>query len=160
MNELRYPVAVVAADAARAGFGFLLCIAVLSALPVAWFPFGAIAVLAIVFAGFGLLTLLRTRMRIVLSDEGLECRPGNRKVLWCDLSDVRLVYYSTRRDGEDGWLELKLRAGNGRSVRVDSRLDGFEIVVRAALKSASEQQLALDPATVHNVKASGLADPG
>ncbi|TFH47931.1 MAG: hypothetical protein E4H01_07315 [Lysobacterales bacterium] len=65
----------------------------------------------------------RHAKRVFVSEREIRVRPlGTR---------LELAYYSVRRDARRGWMELKVQSGT-RSLRVDSRLDGFSEVVRQA----------------------------
>jgi hypothetical protein len=68
---------------------------------------------------------------------------------------MKLSYYSTRRDGRGGWMQLKLRAGWS-TLRVDSRVQGFPELVIASAKAAEMRGLPLDPATSANLQALGI----
>ena len=63
-------------------------------------------------------------------------------------------YYSTRRDGSKGWMQMRI-SGGGTSVRLDSTLDGFAQVVRRAASEAEKRGIALPPATQANLAALG-----
>jgi hypothetical protein len=54
-------------------------------------------------------------------------------------------------------MELKLRSGR-RTLRVDSRLDGFTEVVRQAAAAASDACLHLDTPTVSNLAVLGIGE--
>ena len=49
---------------------------------------------------------------------------GKKRMAWRDVRQVRLDYYSTRRDGQGGWMQMKI-SGPGGHIRIDSALDGF-----------------------------------
>jgi hypothetical protein len=68
---------------------------------------------------------------------------------------MKLAYYSTRRDRKSGWMQLELGAGRTR-LSVDSRLDGFERLVRHAVDVAGERNLELSEATAANLQALGI----
>ena len=67
---------------------------------------------------------------------------------------MRLDYYSTRADREEGWMQLRLRDAR-RTIRLDSDLEGFDELVRAVAEEASRRGLALDAASLSNLKALG-----
>ena len=79
-------------------------------------------------------------------------------IQWAELDQMRLAYYSTRRDRRSGWMQLDLGAG-GAKVRLDSRIEGFDQVVRRAAAVASERGLALSEATWANLQALGIHLP-
>ena len=124
-------------------------------------PFGGVlTALALLFALFGARGFLRHRMRIRLSDEGLAVeglRP--RRLAWDGLARCALGYYSTRRNRRDGWMQLTLRTPS-RSLRVDSQIEGFETIVRRAAGAARARGLSLDPVTIENLRALGIAAEG
>jgi hypothetical protein len=76
-------------------------------------------------------------------------------IWWSKLDRMKLSYYSTRRDGRGGWMQLKLGAGWS-TVRIDSRIEGFTELVSASAKAAEMRGLSLDPATSANLQALGI----
>jgi hypothetical protein len=76
-------------------------------------------------------------------------------IWWSKLDRMKLSYYSTRRDGRGGWMQLKLRAGWS-TLRIDSRIQGFSELVLASAKAAEMRGLPLDPATSANLQALGI----
>ena len=71
---------------------------------------------------------------------------------------MKLGYYSTRRDRKSGWMQLELGAGRAR-LSLDSRLDGFDRLVRFATAAAAERELELSEATAANLSALGIRVP-
>lgn len=150
---LYYPWPTLLPDLARAGFGALLGAALLSQLTPGSVGFWLVAALTALFSGFGLLTALRVRLRIEVHGEMLHVQPGARRVNLDTLTSLRLDYYATRRDREDGWMQLTVCDRDGNRLRVDSRLEGFGELLRGAAEAASRNQLELEPATVDNLRA-------
>jgi len=150
--EFRYRPSALWTESLKALAGAGVCGALGLALPFTWFPAGLIYVLGVAFAWYGALTAMRTRMRILVSTDGLKELPSGRLLPWREVLGLQLVYYSTRRDREDGWMELTLRA-QARTWRVDSRLNDFQEFVRLVLRGTVDNQLELDPTTAHNLKA-------
>ena len=72
---------------------------------------------------------------------------------------MRLAWFSVRRGGSKGWMELSLGAGRAR-VRIDSRLDGFHEVAQRAAAAARERGLDLDTVTSANLASLDRASPG
>ena len=157
VREFRYPLINLWGDVARATFGVVVSFAIAAAVPLGSVPFAIFAIMGAVFAVHCFLTISRVRMRIVMSEDGVSVSPGKAAIVWRELASVRLVYYSTRRDRESGWMQLILANANGRKLRLDSRADGFEVIVRAAVHGASQNALELDAATVHNLSALGIS---
>jgi hypothetical protein len=115
-----------------------------------------LAAIALVFAGYGLDTVVRHRTRIEADEAGLRARGiAIRDFDWRAISALRLCYYSTRRDRSRGWLQLTLEGG-GRRLRVDSRISGFAELVARASAAAGRNRLRLDAATLSNLAAMGI----
>ncbi len=144
----------------RAGLGMAFTLGPFAAgMPLAPIA-GVLAALAALFAVFGVRTWVRHRTRIRLTDEGLAVeglRP--RRLPWDGLTRCALDYYSTKRDRRDGWMQLKLKA-EGRSLKIDSQIEGFETLVGGAARAARARALTLDAATVENLRAIGIAGEG
>ena len=81
-----------------------------------------------------------------------------RTIPWAELDRMKLAYYSTRRDRKSGWMQLELGAGRAR-VHLDSRIVGFDRLVRRAAEVASARGLELSEATLANLEAIGVRLP-
>ena len=79
-------------------------------------------------------------------------------IAWDRLDRMKLAFYSTRRDRKSGWMQLQLGAGGAR-LSLDSRLDGFDRLVRHAAIAADARGLELSQATVANLQALGIRVP-
>ncbi|HJP23401.1 MAG: hypothetical protein QF546_07905 [Alphaproteobacteria bacterium] len=159
MTEHRYPPRALVADYLRAGVGLVLTLAPLlftEPIPVVSMLLGGMAIL---FAFFALRTALRQITHFELSASGIRAMgPRPRDIAWAQLEDFSLRYYSTRRDGEQGWLQLKL-AGAGNSLKIDSALEDFDQITAQALAAAGRRGLACSPATLDNLRRLGLMGP-
>lgn len=78
-------------------------------------------------------------------------------MLWEELEEIKLSYFSTRRDGENGWMQLKLK-GRGKRLRVESTITDFWDLVGICALNAKNRGLALDPSTIQNMHALGIED--
>ena len=156
-TEHRYPARALVRDYLLAGAG----------LAIAGAPFifarpgpTAMVVLGIMGGLAGALawrTARRQVARFTLSATGLG--RGGHDLAWGDLAGVRLRHYATRRaEPGSGWMELRL-AGPGNRITVDSELDGFLAVARAAHGAGIAKGLTFDPTTEANFRALGLAAP-
>lgn len=154
-----YPVSSVLSDYLRAAAGLALTggpVLLMDRLPaVSVVILGGLATL---FAGFAIQTAWRQHCSLETSNETIAVVPKGTRLRWDCLTEVRLAYYSTRRDAEHGWMQLTLREGS-RQIRVDSRLEGFADVARCSASAAWRNGLALGPATVSNLLALGIALP-
>jgi hypothetical protein len=160
MKDYGYPLDAVRADYARAGLGLGLCglPLVMIDLPVAITVIMAIA--AGLFALYGLRTAAQQSMRLSVTGDAIETSGWRRVCLaWDELSSVSLAYYSIRREGGEGWMQLRL-AGNGGTLRLESTLDGFDVIARKAIRAAAANGLELDRTTRANLRLLGLTVPG
>ena len=158
---LRYPLAALYADYLRAAFGLALTVGPLLLLELADVLVVPLAALGLVFAWFGMRTVLRHLSRVELSESVIAVRgPVSRYLAWGDLELMKLAYYAPRRARDDGWLQLTLRGAGGRSIRLDSTLTGFDQVLRMASRAARAKALPLDAATHANLATLGLEAAG
>jgi len=101
-------------------------------------------------------TALRHCTSIEVTEAGLQSSCLLRaSIWWSKLDRMKLSYYSTRRDGRSGWMQLKLGA-DWSTLRIDSRVEGFTELVIASAKAAETRGLSLDPATSANLQALGI----
>jgi hypothetical protein len=77
-------------------------------------------------------------------------------VPWERIADVKVRYFSTRRDRERGWMQLAVRSGHGR-ITVDSTLEGFAEIAGHAARAAVANGVVLGGATLDNLAALGLS---
>lgn len=157
MSVLRYPPKVLLGDYVRAGIGLILTLP-----PAAMMPVGSVAqvivgLLALLFAVFGLRTWLRQTGHVKLDANGVETSALRRTRLeWTAIKSVKLAYYATRTDRGGGWMQLTIK-GDAGTVRIDSTLDGFIDVARAAADAAKANRLGLSEATRANFTSLGIA---
>ena len=157
MTDYRYSTGSLAADYARGGFGLAVTAApilLVDAHIAVDVVFGALAAVAAIFlarTGLRQLTIYR------VDDTGAaSVGPLGRKIRWDALTDLKLKYYSTRRDREQGWMQLTLVEGRTK-LALESTLDGFEAIVDEAYGAAVAANLPLDETTLNNLQALGVA---
>ena len=162
---LRYSWRSLIPDYAGGGIGLALTLAPLAlvhpAAPVAWVLAAAAALFLVYFAR----TLCRQLTHIELDEDGIRIRGPAAGLLgaairWEELRSLRLAYFSTRKDPEGrtmngGWMQLKLR-GARHTIRIDSELEGFAGVVRAAALEAERRGAELDHTTRANLGVLGI----
>ncbi len=156
---LRYKRQPIVADMVRATIGVVLTggpLLFVEPVPATLVIFGGLAGL---FALFGVRTMLRANSAIELGADGVTVRgvPGGT-IAWQRVKAMKLGYYTTRRDRQGGWMQLTLQGG-GRRLRFDSTLDGFDRLVRSAARAATDNHVALSPATLSNLSALDIAVP-
>ena len=76
------------------------------------------------------------------------------------LDRMKLSYFSTKRDRSDGWMQLAIGSAGGRTVKVDSALDGFYDIVERAARAAAASGLELSHATRVNLRSMGISVAG
>ncbi len=146
----RYPWRAVLPDYARALVGAALTATPLAVVDLPGLATWVLAFLAMIFVAYGGQAALRHATRILMSERDIRALPMGTRLAWDDLSRLTLAYFSVRRDGRNGWMELKLCSGH-RTLRIDSRLDGFTEVVRQAAAAASAACLHLEASTLSNL---------
>ena len=161
-----YPVRALAGDYFRTSIGLILTagplffLGLVDALKVILF------LLSLVFLIFGFRTMIRQATTVVLCKQGIRTERAvtsrrlpmtgrATQIAWRDLRRMRLKYFTTRRDGEKGWMQLRLDGPGGR-LSLDSAVEGFERIVEQALRAAGENSLELEATTRENLQAIGL----
>lgn len=155
--SFRYSWRALLPDYAAGGIGLALLLGPLAfahpAAPVAWVLAAASALFLVYFGR----TVCRQLTHIELDETGIRVRgPLGAALRWEELRSLRLDYYSTRGDREGGWMQLRLRDAR-RTIRIDSELEGFVELVRAAALEARRRGADLDEATRANLGVLGLA---
>ena len=158
MTRYRYPPGPLLGDYARATAGL-----VLTGLPPLLLPLSPwVALPLVVAAGLFVLFAARTAQRhvtvIEMDDNGIHARgPLGGSIPWEHLAQVRLNYYSTRRDRGLGWMQLRLKGtGAGETVRLESTLDGFDEIAERVAGVARKRGIGMTDTTVSNFLALGI----
>ena len=156
MSQHRYPFGALAADYARAAFGLAVTAGPLVLADVVPVVVYILVALASLFALYGLRTMLHHLSSVEISDQAIEVAgPAGGLLRWRDLNAMTLRYYSTKKDRQGGWMQLKL-SGSGRRLRLDSTIGDFSQIVGRALSAARLNSVALDDSTAINLTALGL----
>ena len=157
-QRLRYPARAIALDYFYAALGLAFTLVPLALVTPLAAVTGVLIGFAILFFVFGLRTVIRHDTFVEVSNGGVTLRSlWSFTVPWSELREVKLSYFSTRRDRHGGWMQLRLR-GEKRTIRLDSTLDGFDKVVARAAREARARALELDPGTMQNLMALGVLD--
>lgn len=168
MSRHSYPSKVLLADYLRSASGVFLPVALMIFTELLPLVFYAMAAVAILFAVYGLRTAWRQGTVLTVDGDGVRQEGPlggllDREIRWSEMRDIRLRYFSTRRDRRGGWMQLILRGGEIGSrgaIHMDSNLPGFDDVVRQAHAAARERGLAIDPTTASNLSSLGLDTDG
>ena len=156
MNEFRYPIDALTGDYVRAAAGVLICGGPLPFLGANLPALLILGSLTALFAYFGWRTYLRQRTIVHVDEESIETTGLIRNRLeWRNLEQVKLSYFSTRRDRRNGWMQLSVKGSDG-GLRLDSNIDGFETLARLAYDAAMTNGLEMTPATHGNFHALGI----
>jgi hypothetical protein len=154
-----YPSSAMLGDYLRAAAGLAptaLILATVSVDSVAAIVLGGFAA---IFGAFAIRTALRHGTKLEVTETGVRAVGLMRTAIsWTELDRMKLAYYSTRRDRKSGWMQLQLGAGSAR-LSLDSRLDGFDRLVRHAAVAAAARGLALSEATAANLDALHIRVP-
>ncbi|HTV91044.1 MAG TPA: hypothetical protein VME41_18675 [Stellaceae bacterium] len=151
-----YPTAAMIGDYLRAAAGLLAAGVIFAALPFSAASAVVLGGFALIFAIFGLRTAVRHGTSLRMTDTQLQAQGLSRRTIeWAELDRLKLAYYSTRRDRKDGWMQLELGAGAAR-LGIDSRIEGFDRLVRRAAEAAATRRIELNDATIANLRSLGL----
>ena len=156
MTEHRYPPSALVSDCLVSGGGLALTLPPLVMFDLPSVTVWILGLPSLGFAVHGLGVVRRHRTRVETDAEGLRFSPPRRRIAWDEITRFGLRYFSTRRDGARGWMELRV-ASPAATLRVDSRLERFDELVGRAWRAASRCGVELDLTTRANLEALGFA---
>jgi hypothetical protein len=157
--RFNYPASAMAGDYLRAAAGLGPTAVILATVSVGSIAAVVLGGFATIFGAFAIRTALRHGTSLEVSEAELRATGLRHATIpWSALDRMKLAYYSTRRDRKSGWMQLELGAGRAR-LTLDSRLDGFDRLVRQAAIAAAERGLELSEATTANLQALGIRVP-
>ena len=161
-RSFHYPLRSLCVDYAGSAIGLAFSLGALAlvqpAAAIAWLLAAAGALFLVYFGR----TVCRQLTHIELDETGIRVRGPALGLLsaalrWEELRSLRLDYYSTRRDSEGGWMQLRLR-GARCTIRIGSELEGFVELARAAALEARRRGIEPDEATRANLGVLGLLE--
>jgi hypothetical protein len=156
VTEYRYARRALAADYARGGIGFLLSAGPLMFVYVGRTVTAVLVALAVTFVVYGFRTACRGITRVRVDDDGIAIEGLRRSRLsWYEITEMRLSYYSTKRDGRGGWMQLRLNGPCG-AMRFESSIDGFADIAQRAYLAAGARGISPGPATLANLRLLGV----
>jgi len=160
MTRHRYPRNVLSADYVRAAVGLAFTAGPVLTLQPAPAVAAILGSLAALFAAFALRTGLRHFTVIEVTPDAIAARgPLPCRLPWREITRLRLDYFSTRRQREQGWMQLKV-SGGFRRIRVDSTIDGFEELANVVAGIARENGIPMADTAVANFRALGIEVAG
>jgi hypothetical protein len=156
MSSHRYPTKTVIGDYIRGGIG----VAVTGSLLVAAQDIGVFHYILMagtaLFGGFAFRTWRRHQTSYELSEEGIWANgPLGKALRWSEITDIRLKYFSTRKDRKEGWFQLTVQGAAGK-ISLDSDLEGFDAFLEACAPVFRVNQLELSEPTAENFAAAGF----
>ncbi len=150
ISRMYYPMARLWPDLLRAALGLLFCLALMLFTAPVSVIFTILCGASLIFLWLAVHTLSRLRTKFELDSQGVSRLGGRvRRIEWDGLRGLKLRYYSTRRDGSQGWMTVTMQ-GDGGTLRADSDLDDFTHLVRQAMTAAVRNGLSLDDRTMSN----------
>lgn len=159
MTEYRYSSGALAADYGRAGIGIVLTAGPLIFVEAGRTVTAVLVALAVTFVVYAIRTACRSATRVWVDDDAIATRGVRRKRLsWRDMTGMRLNYYSIKRDGRAGWMQLRL-TGPGGALCFESTLEGFTEIARRASAAAQRRGISLHPSTAANLRVLGVRGP-
>tara|TARA_B100001142_G_C14081936_1_gene557751 strand:+ start:278 stop:799 length:522 start_codon:yes stop_codon:yes gene_type:complete len=115
--------------------------------------------LGALFFAYGIRAIFRHYTLVEISDTSIQVKGfRNTNIKWESLEQLKLSYFSTRRNQEAGWMQLRLKANNV-TIRFDSSLEGFETILLKAAYNAQKYSAYLNTNTIQNLNALGLLEP-
>lgn len=159
-GRFHYPLGKLVPDYLRAGVGFGLTM-----VPMPHAIGGHPVVLLIVlglaglFGSFGFTTFLRQKSTVCTSEDGLWIEGlWSKSIRWDEVREIDLRYFSTRKDKQKGWLQLKIIGPAGK-IRVDSNLNDFDEFLRWVVTAITRHDLAVTPIGRENFASVGQSLP-
>jgi len=156
----RYPARSLSGDYARSGAGLVFAVLALTQIPLDSAPGWTMVALICLCLGLAARAGLRQLSVVELSDRGLRrayvgLPVGAAAVRWDRLDGLRAKFFPTARDRSKGWMQLVMRGG-GTKLTVDSNIEGFFDLARAAARAAEDRGLVLGVTTHENLAALGI----
>jgi hypothetical protein len=157
MTMHRYPTNALTGDYARAAIGLALTLGPSAMVAPGSGALWILLPLATLFAVFALRTVSRHVAVVELADDSVAIRTWRRVALpWREMRQLKVDYYSTRGDRAGGWMQLTAK-GAGVAIRVDSAIEEFVAIARAAADAARANGVEVSEATRVNLAHLGIA---
>ena len=159
VTRFGYPASAMLGDYLRAAAGLAPVVAILATVSLSGVAAVVLGGFGAIFGAFAIRTALRHGTSLDVSESELRATGLRQATIpWAELDRMKLAYYSTQRDRKSGWMQLQLGAGSAR-LSLDSRLDGFDRLVRHAALAAAARDIELSEATAANLQALGIRVP-
>jgi hypothetical protein len=157
MSLHRYPTSALTGDYARAALGLALTLGPAAMVAPGSGALWILLPLALLFGVFALRTLARQVAVVELAEDSVAMKTWRRVALpWREMRQLKVDYYSTRGDRAGGWMQLTAK-GAGVAIRVDSAIEEFVAIARAAADAARANGVEVSEATRVNLAHLGIA---
>ena len=121
---------------------------------------GIFSVLVLLFSFFAIRTLQRHATIIETTNVHIAMlAPFERRFVWKDVEIVDLVYFSTWRDRDKGWMQLKVK-GNDGVLRIESSINRFDEIAAIVAECATRNGASMNEVTIGNFRALGITVGG
>jgi len=155
-DEYGYSFSSVGGDFVRAIVGLVLC-----SLPVLLglefiLALWLLVPLTAVFITFLVRIIIRYMTTVTVTDEWIRVNSFfDITLYWADVTDFKLSYFTLWRNGEKGWMQMRLRNATN-AIRIESSLVGFEAIASRAFAAAQANHISLNSTTTSNLEAFGF----
>jgi hypothetical protein len=155
-DEYGYSFSSVGGDFVRAIVGLVLCsLPVLLGLELI-LALWLLVPLTTVFFTFLVRIIFRYMTTVTVTDEWIRVNSFlDITLYWADVTDFKLSYFTLWRNGEKGWMQMRLRNATN-SIRIESSLVGFEEIASRAFAAAEANHISLNSTTTSNLEAFGF----
>lgn len=154
--QQRYPIKTLYGDYIRSAIGLAVFgtpLAFVSNSPVWSTILGGFFVLFLIF---GIRTLNHQMTVVETSATGIATTgPLGKTFKWSEIEKVELSYYSTRRDKQDGWMQLSLFGPPGK-MKLESSLEDFNAVAEMVIRAGFENSAEMGETTIENITNLGI----
>lgn len=154
-SQHSYPRVTIMLDYARAMAGLMftwLPLVLVDVATIIFYIFGPMAALFALYLGR---TMTRHRYTLILEETGLrEKLYGTTEISWSEVTELKIRYFSTRRDQSDGWVQVTVRKPGGK-IAFDSDLTGYNDVLAAIWEEIGERDVTMNETTLANLAALG-----
>ncbi len=161
LTVYRYPLGSLVPDYLRSALGVgLLVVPFTYSFGAHWFVTIMLGGMLALFGSFGVSTAIRQYSVVLVDEHGLRQQgPKAVGLPWNEITEVDLRYFSTRRDKDKGWYQLKV-TGPGGQLKADSNLEDFDGLLHHVATAVTRHDLPLSPIARENFMASGYSLSG
>ena len=155
-QDYRYPRRALIAAYLRAAAGLIMVGVPLVLGEPGNVAFVILGSIALAFLAYGIRAWLRGLGRVRVDGDGIAIfGPLAAGVRWAEMTGVKLSYYSTRRDKDEGWMQLVISGTQGK-LTIESTLEGFAEITRRVVIQSRKRDIELSPSTINNLKPLGI----